>query len=99
MQIRLQRLVLSWEIVGFCREDMSRTTIFSRHHDLNLAGCNGRKIKFSKPGDSSGVIMARANNGTWYAKKLSFTYDASTTSLLQLILIGGNSGDVVMEIL
>lgn len=68
-------------------------------YDLNLSGCNGRKIKFSKPGDSSGVIMARANNGTWYAKKLSFTYDASTTSLLQIILIGGNSGDVIMEIL
>ena len=32
MQIRLQRLELSWKMVDFCREDMSRTTICSRHH-------------------------------------------------------------------
>ena len=43
--------------------------------------------------------MTRVNNGTWYAKALPFTYNASTTSLLQIILIGGNSGDLSMKIL
>ena len=55
-------------------------------YDLNLSGCNGRKIQFSKATNNAGTIMTRVNNGTWYAKSLPFTYDASTTSLLQIIL-------------
>ena len=58
-----------------------------------------RKIQFSKATNNAGTIMTRVNNGTWYAKALPFTYDASTTSLLQIILIGGNSGDLSMKIL
>ena len=69
-----------------------------RYH-LKLSGCNGRKIQFSKATNNAGTIMTRVNNGTWYAKALPFTYDASTTSLLQIILIGGNSGDLSMKIL
>ena len=68
-------------------------------YDLNLSGCNGRKIQFSKATNNAGTIMTRVNNGTWYAKALPFTYDASTNSLLQIILIGGNSGDLSMKFL
>ena len=68
-------------------------------YDLNLSGCNGRKIQFSKATNNAGTIMTRVINGTWYAKALPFTYNASTTSLLQIILIGGNSGDLSMKIL
>ena len=68
-------------------------------YDLSLSNCAGRKIKFSKANGGSGILMVRANNGTWYAKSLPFTYEASSTTLLQLILIGGNSGDVDMTII
>ena len=68
-------------------------------YDLKLSGCNGLKIQCSKSTNNAGTIMTRVNNGTWYAKALPFTYDASTTSLLQIILIGGNSGDLSMKIL
>ena len=71
---------------------------FAVVYDLNLSNCAGRSIKFSKANGGTGILMARANNGTWYAKNLPFTYEASSTTLLQLILIGGNSGDVAMQI-
>ncbi len=68
-------------------------------YDLNLSNCANRKISFSKANGGEGIVMARANNGTWYAKSVPFIYEASSTTLLQLILTGGNSGDVVMTII